>query len=111
MTPFTALNKYELAAVNQARREEGRPLLGSSSWQTVQATAIPFMQTISDQRYTPPPSLFAQNVSAAIATKLGKRRYTRPSEPEGEPGDFAEQLAAATRKRRRGYPKPQPKTN
>jgi hypothetical protein len=48
------------------------------------------------------PSSFAQSVNAAITRNLGKRRYSKPSEPAGEPSTFAEQLAAATRKRRRG---------
>jgi hypothetical protein len=109
MTSISALNKFELSAVNAARREEGRPLLGSSL-QTVRATSIPFVQTVTAQPSSPPPSLFAQSVNAAVTRALGKRRYTRPSEPAGEPSTFAEQLAAATRKRRRGY-KPTNQTN
>jgi hypothetical protein len=62
---------------------------------------------------TPQPGSFAQQVVNAIATKLGAKRYTKPTEPEGEPSDFAEALRRATERQRRGYPKvaSQPKKN
>jgi hypothetical protein len=106
MTP--TLTPTELLAVNQGRYERGLPPLAVSSFpRTVQAAA----RTIIDQRYTPPPSRFAQDYVNAIAVRLGKKRFTKPSTAEGEPGDFAEALRRATERRRRGYPKSQPKTN
>jgi hypothetical protein len=46
MTSISNLSRFELAAINQSRREEGKPPLGSFT-RAVQATAIPFVQTIT----------------------------------------------------------------
>jgi hypothetical protein len=98
MTP--TLNPTELLAVNQGRYERGLPPLAVSLFpRTVQAAAQP----IPAQPYTPLPNPFAQSVNAAISRSLGAKRYTRPSEPEGEPSTFAEQLRQATERRRKGY--------
>jgi hypothetical protein len=100
MTP--TLTQTELNAVNQGRFERGLPPLRSFA-RGVQANAA--LGAVA-QDFAPQSSNFAQNVRAAIARQLGHRAYTKPTEPEGEPSTFAEQLAAATRKRRRGYLRP-----
>jgi len=60
----------------------------------------------ADTRTVTVPSLpatagsFARAVEAAITAKLGAKRYTRPSEAEGEPDSFAEKLRQAVERRR-----------
>ena len=150
----TTLSPIELSAVNQGRVERGLPPLGSS----VQATAVPFLQTITAQdfapppggerkfeisirdvsvippappgvgtpqpqpptqqpRYTqpsePPPSSFAAEVNAVIASRLGHRLYKRQSLPKDEqepedPSTFAGQVAIAIKRRKKGYANPKP---
>ena len=64
----------------------------------------PFVSTITAQDFAPPAaSPFAQAVEAAIAVRLGKKRYTKPSTELGEPSTFAESLVKAVDRRRRGY--------
>jgi hypothetical protein len=60
----------------------------------------------------PPPSGFAAELTAAIASRLGHRLYKRQSVPkeenEPDPDTFAGQVALAIKRRRRGYAPPKP---
>jgi hypothetical protein len=59
----------------------------------------------------PQPSGFAAEVVNVIASRLGKRLYSKPQrepEPEPDPNTFAGQVALAIKRRRRGYAQPKP---
>jgi hypothetical protein len=96
MTAFTELTAAEQCAVNQSRIEAGKPPLGPRV-RSIQASASALPEPAS-------PSGFAQELEAAVATRLGTKRYTKPSEPQGEPHSFAEKLKEAV-ERRRSKPK------
>jgi hypothetical protein len=105
MTRFEDLTQSEQAAITQARVEAGKRPIPGYPLPTAYANAPnPFVSTITAQDFAPPAaSTFAQAVEAAIAVRLGKKRYTKPSTELGEPSTFAESLVKAVNRRRRGY--------
>jgi hypothetical protein len=79
MTRFENRTASEQMAVNQSRREEGKPPFGSSSRRVQANVAVPFVQTIVAQNFASTPSGFAAEYVNAIAVRLGKKRFTKPS--------------------------------
>ena len=77
MTRFEDLTQSEQAAITQARVEAGKRPIPGYPLPTAYANAPnPFVSTITAQDFAPPAaSTFAQAVEAAIAVRLGKKRY------------------------------------
>jgi hypothetical protein len=150
MTNFENLSSVEQACINQARREDGKPPLGTSLRRVQASAANPLLQAITAQdgfiapgaearfevsiknlnsaspappgttpqtqpgaprpgaeppRWTqpsepPPPSSFAQSVTATIASRLGKRLRIKPQAgPVRAPQSFAEAVVEVIRRR------------
>jgi hypothetical protein len=103
ITRFEDLTQSEQAAITKGRVESGKRPIPGYPLPTAYANAPnPFVSTITAQNFTPhKASAFAQEVEAAIAVRLGKKRFTKPSTPEGEPSTFAEALKKAVDRRRK----------
>jgi hypothetical protein len=119
MIPISALNEIELAAVNQARYEDGKPPLGSSLGRVQVSAGSPLLQTITSQDFAPPasgsrkfqieikdlsstepppPGTTPQTEPGAPRPGAEPPRWTTPSEPS-QPSSFAQSVTATIARR------------